>query len=84
MPELSAYLPDYTKKQFPDKDNLFSLLGALRGEQLNQLIKEARKKRLIHEEPDINEYVEVDEDILKELNDIFIQESKDRNILKHV
>ena len=82
--ELYAYFPDYTEKQCPDKDHLFSLLGALREEQLNQLIKEARKKKSIHEEPDIDEYVEVDENILKELQGIFAQKSKDKAKIMHV
>ena len=71
-----AYFPDYTEKQCPDKDYLFSLVGALRGDELSQLISDARKKRSIHETPDINELVEVDEEILKELQEVFAQKSK--------
>ena len=76
IPDLWIYFPDYTEKQCPDKDYLFSLLGALRGEQLNSLIQDARKKRSIHEAPDTNEYAEVNDEILKELQEVFTQKSK--------
>ena len=76
IPDLWIYFPDYTEKQCPDKDYLFSLLGALRGEQLNSLIQNARKKRSIHEAPDTNEYAEVNDEILKELQEVFTQKSK--------
>ena len=76
LPDLNIYFPDYTEKQCPDKDHLFSLLGALCGEQLTSLIQDARKKRSIHEEPVTEEYVEIKKDILNELQDIFMQKSK--------
>ena len=50
------YFSDYTHKQWPDKDYLFSILGALQGDQLKELIQESRKKRSGYEKPDINEY----------------------------
>ena len=76
VPDLIVYFPDYTPKQCPDKDYLFSILGAVRGEQLKELIKEARKKRSIYEEPDINEFVELTEEIKKEIEAVFTQKSK--------
>ena len=65
------YFPDYTQKQWPDKDYLFSILGALQGDQLKELIQEARKKRSVYEEPDINEYVKVTEEMKKEIENVF-------------
>ena len=76
VPDLMIYFPDYTPKQCPDKDYLFSILGAIRGGQLKELIQEARKKRSIYEEPDINEYVELTEEIKKEIEEVFTQKSK--------
>ena len=61
------YFPDYTSKQCPDKDYLFSVLGAVRGDQLKELIQEARKKRLVYEEPDINEFIEITEEMKRKL-----------------
>ena len=58
------------------KDYLFSILGVVRGEQLKELIKEARKKRSIYEEPDINEFVELIEEIKKEIEAVFTQKNK--------
>ena len=67
IPELMIYFPDYTSKQCPDKDYLFSVLGAVRGDQLKELIQEARKKRLVYEEPDINEFIEITEEMKRKL-----------------
>ena len=67
IPELMIYFPDYTSKQCPDKDYLFSMLGAVRGDQLKELIQEARKKRLVYEEPDINEFIEITEEMKRKL-----------------
>ena len=59
VPDLLEYFPDYTAKQWPDKNYLFSILGALRGSALKELIEEAKKKRSIYEEPEIEDYVEI-------------------------
>ena len=67
IPELMIYFPDYTSKQCPDKDYLFSVIGAVRGDQLKELIQEARKKRLVYEEPDINEFIEITEEMKRKL-----------------
>ena len=82
VPDLVLYFPDYTLKQYPDKGYLFSILGAIHGDELNGLIQEARKKRSIYEEPDLNEFVEVTEEIKKEIEDVFTQKSKVRVITK--
>ena len=82
VPDLVLYFPDYTLKQYPDKGYLFSILEAIRGDELNRLIQEARKKRSIYEEPDINEFVEVTEEIKKEIEDVFTQKSKVKVITK--
>ena len=83
VPDLMLYFPDYSQKQCPDKDYLFSILGALRGEQLKEIIQEARKKRSVYEEPDINEFVEVTEDIKKEIEEVFTQKSTFKIYVKY-
>ena len=54
VPDLMIYFPEYTSNQTPEKNYLFTILGVLRGEELKELIQEAREKRLIYEESDIN------------------------------
>ena len=36
LPDFMIYFPDYTPKQCPDKDYLFSILGAIRGGELKR------------------------------------------------
>ena len=79
-----VYFSEYTSKQCPDKDYLFTILGVLSGEELKTLIQEARRKRSIYEEPDINEFVEVTEEIKKEIEDVFTQKSKVRVIITYL
>ena len=43
---------------------------------MKELIQEARKKRSIYEEPDINEFEEITDEIKKEIEDVFTQKSK--------
>ena len=43
------------------------MLRAVRGDKLKELIQEARKKRSIYEEPDINEFIEITEEMKKEM-----------------
>ena len=67
IPELMFNFPDYTSKQCPDKYYLFSVLRAVRRDQLKELIQEARKERLVYEEPDINEFIEITEEMKRKL-----------------
>ena len=68
--------PDYTSKQYPDKYYLFSVLRAVRGDQLKELIQEAQKKRSVYEVPDIDEFIEITEEMKKEIDEIFTQKSR--------
>ena len=52
---------------------MFSVLRAVRGDQLKELIQEARKKTSVYEEPDINEFKEITEEMKKEIDEIFTQ-----------
>ena len=74
--ELSQYFPDYKGKQCPDRDHLFTILATSRGDVLDSLIEDARKKRSIHEEPDVNQYVEITKELKLELSKVFAQKSK--------
>ena len=76
IPELMIFFPDYTSKQCPDKDYLFSVLGAVREDQLKELIQETRKKKSVYEEPDINEFIEITEEMKKEIDEVFTQKSR--------
>ena len=76
IPELMINFPDYTSKQCPDKYYLFSVLRAVRGDQLKELIQEARKKRSVYEVPDIIEFIEITEEMKKEIDEIFTQKSR--------
>lgn len=76
IPELCSYFPDYSEKQTPEKDFLFTILTALRPDALEQLVLEARKKRSVYEQPDIEEYVEMTEHIKEEIASVFNQKSK--------
>ena len=49
------------------------MLRAVRGDQLKELIQEARKKASVYEEPDINEFKEITEEMKKEIDEIFTQ-----------
>ena len=74
--KLMIYFPDYTSKQCPDKDYLFSVLRAVWGDKLKELIQVARNKRLIYEEPDINEFIEITEEMKKEIDEVFTKKSR--------
>ena len=67
IPELMIYFPDNTSKQCPDKDYLFSVLRAVRGDQLKELIQEAREKISEYEVPDIDEFIEITEEMKRKL-----------------
>ena len=65
------YFPNYTSKQCLDKDYLFTIIGAIRGGELKELIEEAKKKRSIYEEQNINEFIKIKEEIKKEIDATF-------------
>lgn len=70
------YFHDYTSKQCTDRDHLFSILATIRGSQLDSLIKDNTRKRSIDEQPDMNQYVEITEELKQELSGVFYQKSK--------
>ena len=60
------YFPEFTSNQIAEKNYLFTILEVSREEILKVLIQEAHKKRSIYEEPDINEFVEITDELKKE------------------
>ena len=55
---------------------MISVIGAVRGNQLKELIHEARKEKTVYEVPDINEFIQIIEEIKKEIDGVFTQKSR--------
>ena len=70
------YFPKYTSNQTSEINYIFTILRVLRGKELKELIQEARKKRSIFEEPDINKFIEITDKVRKETDDMFTQKNK--------
>ena len=57
--EIHQYFPDYTQKQLPERDCLFAVVSTLQSDVLDSLVSDARKKRSIIENPEIEDFVEI-------------------------
>ena len=45
--DIFQYFPDYSNKQFPDRDYMFSILWTLRFDTMQKMIEKARKNRAL-------------------------------------
>ena len=73
---LIIYISDYTSKKRTEKVTYFLYMDSLHCGELKTLMQKARKKRSVSEELDKNEFIEVTEEIIKEIDEVFTQDSK--------
>ena len=70
------YFPDYTEKQRPDREYLFSVLATTRYEQLKSMVENSRKQRAKENDLSEDEFIYVDKNILSEIEEVMAQKSK--------
>ena len=74
--EIYQYFPDYTEKQLPERDYLFAIVSTLRPDSLDSLVSDARKKRSLNENPELEDFVEITKSFKEEINNVLTQKSK--------
>ena len=74
--DILIYFPDYTDKQKPDRDYMYSILASTRYEILKNVVENARKNRAKENIIMDDEYVYIEKNIFSEIESVLAQKSK--------
>ena len=64
---ISAYLPDYIEGILPDQEFFHQLIWSLYPAEMYEMIDQSQKKRAINSDDKINDMIELDPEIAKEI-----------------
>jgi hypothetical protein len=70
MPDVSIYFPNYSQKQFPQREYLWNVLFTIRPEGVCTLIQKARENRSVSSSPSSEELVDIAPDLLQRLKEL--------------
>ena len=74
--DITVYFPDYTSKQKPDRDYMYSVLATTRYQILKKIVENARIKRAKENDPVDDGYIFIEKSMLMEIEDVVAQKSK--------
>ena len=74
--DIMVYFPDYSGKQMPDRDYMYSILATTRYEQLKEIVDNSRKQRAKDNILPDDEFVYIEKNILSEIEEVMAQKSK--------
>ena len=64
---LKKYLPEYSEKEYPEKDFFYNILGTLFPKELEEIIKSSRKQRALNENSNKDELIKMTPEIYNEI-----------------
>ena len=73
---MSSYLPEWSENSYPERTFFYALVSTLFPQELDQIIKTARKNRALSEDKDKNELIKITPEIFKEINELLSHPSK--------
>ena len=73
---MEQYFPDMKPGEIPERDFMFKVLSTLRTEEVQNLVKDARKQRSIVNKNEKEDLIEIHRDVKEELFNLFPQKSK--------
>ena len=74
--DLSIYFPDYTDKQLPEREYMWSVVATLRENAAHSIIETARESRSLLNKDNQDDLIEVTEQFMEELNKVTKKKSK--------
>ena len=74
--DILEYFPDYSNKQLPDREYMFSILSTLRFSVIEKMVNDARKNRSIEGKENAGQFVYIQKDLFNEISGVLAQKSK--------
>ena len=74
--DLCEYFPDYSDKQVPDRDFMFSILWTFRHDVIEKMVEDARKNRALASNENEGQFVYIQKDLFNEIANVLSQKSK--------
>ena len=74
--DLCEYFPDYSDKQVPDRDFMFSILWTFRYDVIEKMVEDARKNRALASNENEGQFVYIQKDLFNEIANVLAQKSK--------
>ena len=69
--DIMIYFPDYSDKQMPDRDYMYSILATTRYEKLKDIVDNSRKQRAKDNILPDDEFVYIEKNILSEIEKLW-------------
>ena len=74
--DLLEYFPDMKENELPERDYLWWVISTLKYDETKKLVDDARKSRSYEGHTNNDDFIEVDNEIFKEINTIYWQKGK--------
>ena len=79
VPELYKYFSDYTARQLPNREFMYTVISTTYPKALRSLIEDSREKRIETHEDDKDELIDIDGEFKNEIMEILTQKGNKEN-----
>ena len=82
--DISQYFPDYEVGQLPCRQHLFALLCTIKGNVIEEFVRQARSNRSIKVDEEKKNFIEVEPLLLQEIEEVCHQKSKYKMLINKI